>query len=194
MRRVLLLLPLLASGCASVAPAPVANPLFVPVADRDVVYDQVVAVIDSEFEIEREERVRLEGNVLTEGRIDTFPQTGSTIFEPWLSDSADGYEKLEGTLQSIRRWSTVRVIPTGDGFLIDLAVFKELEDVRRPQMATAGAATLREDTSLVRLEEVVTDQPINRGWIPLGRDAVAEQRLLQEIHARLGQLVIVPAR
>ncbi len=190
MRHVLLAFVLLLPGCATVAPMPVGNPMFVPLADRDLVWDQIVAVVDSEFEIEREDRVRLEGNVLTEGRIDTFPQVGSTIFEPWHHDSADGYEKLESTLQSIRRWAVVRVIPTGDGYLVDLAVFKELEDVRRPERSTAGAATLRYDDSLNRLEEAVTDRPIHRDWIPLGRDAVAEQRLLQEIHARLGHLAV----
>ena len=64
---------------------------------------QAVDAVDDYFRIEREERVRLIGGVLTEGRIDTFPIIGSTIFEPWRKDSTPGYEKVHATLQSIRR-------------------------------------------------------------------------------------------
>jgi hypothetical protein len=41
--------------------------------------DPAVDAVDDYFRIEREERVRLIGGVLTEGRIDTFPITGSTV-------------------------------------------------------------------------------------------------------------------
>ena len=45
------------------------------------------------------------GSTLTEGRIDTFPKPGATLLEPWDHDSADSYERLESTLQSIRRYA-----------------------------------------------------------------------------------------
>ncbi len=51
-------------------PAPaalLANPLRVPIADRDFAWDQIVAVIEEYFKVEHEERVRLAGDLLTEG-------------------------------------------------------------------------------------------------------------------------------
>ena len=68
-------------------PAPIENPLFVPPMDRELLWNQTVDAVDDYFRIEREERVRLIGGVLTEGRIDTFPTIGSTILEPWRRDS-----------------------------------------------------------------------------------------------------------
>src|SRR5688500_14480560 len=77
------------------APAgPIQNPLFLPPLDSEFVWNQLVDVVDDNFRIEREERVRLIGGILTEGRIDTFPTVGSTLLEPWRTDSTPGYEKL----------------------------------------------------------------------------------------------------
>ncbi len=98
------------------------NPLLIPLADPQMVWEGVVDVVDDYFKIEREEPVRLFGDTLTEGRLDTFHEVGTTWLEPWRYDSADGYERLESTLQSIRRRAQVRVIPAQvgdqrDGFL-----------------------------------------------------------------------------
>jgi len=182
------LVVIFASGCA-LGPNPVyqpnPNPMRVPPGDKDVLWDTVVDVVDDDFTIDREVRVRQEGEVLTEGRIDTFPEVGSTIFEPWRGDSADAYEKVESTLQSIRRQALVRVVPTGDGYLIDVTVFKELEDVRRPERATAGAALFRNDTPKPGKREPVGERVSALGWIPLGRDTALEQRILSKISTRL---------
>ena len=63
------------------------NPLFVPVSNQDWAWEQIVDVVDDYFRIERENRVQLVGNVVTEGRIDTFPQVGATWLEPHRPDS-----------------------------------------------------------------------------------------------------------
>ena len=161
------------------------NPLFVPAMDREFLWNQTVDAVDDYFRIEREERVRLIAGVLTEGRIDTFPLSGSTILEPWRKDSTPGYEKIHATLQSIRRRATVRVIPTEGGYLLDVAVQKELEDLDKPEHATAGGATLRYDGSLVRQEGAAGRFSVSQGWIPIGRDASLEQRMLADISERL---------
>jgi hypothetical protein len=77
----------------------------------------------------------------------------------------------------------VRVIPDQSGFLIDVAVFKELEDVLRPERATAGAATFRNDASLERFTEPVGGQAPTQGWIPKGRDTALEQAIIEELQA-----------
>ena len=161
------------------------NPLFIPPVDRELLWNQMVDAVDDYFRIEREDRVRLIAGVLTEGRIDTFPTIGSTMLEPWRRDSTPGYEKLHATLQSIRRRATVRVIPVEGGYLLDVVVQKELEDLDKPEHATAGEATLRHDGTIVRQEGAPGRFSVTLGWIPIGRDVTLEQRLLADISARL---------
>src|SRR4051794_13949462 len=79
-------------GSPFASPAPIQNPMFIPPIDREFLWNQTVDAIDDYFRIEREDRVRLIAGVLTEGRIDTFPTIGSTVFEPWRTDSTPGYE------------------------------------------------------------------------------------------------------
>jgi hypothetical protein len=183
------------SGCAApayqgafpeAAPALYANPTFAAATNHECLWETVVDVVDDYFRIKSEEPVRACGAVVTEGQLDTFFEVGSTLFEPWRHDSANAYEKLESTLQSIRRRAVVRVIPADRGFWIDVAVFKELEDVVTPYPGTAGSATFSHSASLNRVINPVSEQEINDGWIPLGRDTALEQRLLQDILARLG--------
>ena len=188
------------SGCAAgppyavpveqAAPVSFANPTFLPCANHEYVWESLVDVVDDYFAIEQEEPVRLVGNVMTEGRLDTFPAVGSTFFEPWRHDSANPYEKLESTLQSIRRRALVRVIPADRGFWVDVAVFKELEDVKSPTGSTTGSATFRYNTTLTRVVGPVQEQEIHEGWIPLGRDTALEQRILEQLLARFGSGVV----
>lgn len=163
----------------------VQNPLFVPVNDHEFVWNQVVDTIDDYFQIEREERVRIVGGVITEGRIETVPRAGATMFEPWRRDSTRGYEKLHATLQSIRRRASVRVMPVASGYSIEVSVFKELEDVDRPEHSTIGQSTRRHDGSLVRGDEQREETPATLGWIALGRDATLEQEILANLQSRL---------
>lgn len=183
------------AGADTGGPPPIENPLFVPALDREFLHNQAVDAVDDYFRIEREERIRLIGGVLTEGRIDTFPITGSTMFEPWRKDSTPGYEKLHATLQSLRRRALVRMIPTEGGYLLDVVVQKELEDLDKPEHATAGGATLRHDGTIVRQEGASGRYSTTLGWIPLGRDVTLEQRILADMRARLdlGHMAPLPA-
>lgn len=172
-------------GFAKAGAGAIQNPLFIPPIDRELLWNQTVDSVDDYFRIEREDRVRLIGGVLTEGRIDTFPTIGSTIFEPWRTDSTRGYEKLHATMQSIRRRATLRVIPVEGGYLIDVVVQKELEDLDKPEHATAGGATLRHDGTIVRQEGPPGRFSVTLGWIPIGRDVTLEQRILADISGRM---------
>lgn len=175
----------LALGGCLAPPPPCQNPSIMPPLNEDFVWDQVVDVVDDYFTIDNETRVKRVGDILTEGRLETFPEVGSTVFEPWRHDSADGYEKVESTLQSIRRRAQVRVIPAEEGYLVDVIVYKELEDVPRPEHATAGAAAFRNDSAPRGFDEPVGGQQYSLGWIPQGRDGALEQRILTDIRARL---------
>lgn len=158
----------------------------VAVVDRDWAWEQIVDVVDDYFRIEQERQVQLVGQVLTEGRIDTFPQLGATIVEPHRWDSVGRYNRWENTFQTIRRRATVRVIPDQSGYLIDVTVEKELEDLPQPESATAGAAVFRNDGSLPTVrEDPVSRTRLSPYWIRLGRDRPLEQQMLADIQTRL---------
>jgi hypothetical protein len=180
------------------------NTILVPPLNRDYVWDQIVDVVDDYFQIEQEDRVKPAGAEDTEGRIDTFPIPGATLLEPWRRDSVNFHDRLESTLQSIRRTGYVRVIPEhGTGYLVEVTVEKDLEDVPHPINGSAGASTFRYDTSLPRDTEFDADphripgdparpngpRTPTGGWIPMGpdgRDHDLEQVILARIQARLG--------
>ena len=163
-----------------------ANPLYVPVGNQDLAWEQIVDVVDDYFRVEREHRVQQIGNVITEGRIDTFPQVGATWLEPHRPDSVGWDNRWESTFQTIRRRAVMRVIPQQGGYLVEAVVNKELEDLPRPENATAGAASFRNDNSLPsRASEEVSRTRYSPNWIPLGRDIWVEQALLAEIRERV---------
>ena len=161
------------------------NPTFVPIADHRYVWETVIDVVDDYFpKIERQEPVRLIAGTLTEGRIDSYPQGSPTILEPWRRDSVGVRTRVENTLQSMRRRASLRVIPAEGGYWVEVVVIKELEDLARPEHATAGAATFRYDDSLVRVVNPITDRAVQAGWIPKGRDTLLEQRIVRHLQAR----------
>ncbi len=174
-------------------PPPQTNPALIPVVDHDLVWDKVVDVVDDYFQIAREDRVRLVGDLLTEGSIETYPRGSSTILEPWNHDTVNPYERWESTLQSMRRWAIVRVIPASGGFLVEVQVTKELEDVPTPEtgsVSLANSAALRNDDALQRVRNPVAGTPPTLGWFPVGRDPALEQVILADIHERLGGIPV----
>lgn len=176
------------------------NSAVIPPLDAELVWTKMVDTADDFFKVQSEQRVVFANGVPTEGRIDTFPQTGATILEPWRGDSVGWNERWESTLQSIRRIGGMRLVPDPGGWRVEVVVQKELEYVARPMRATAGGASFRNDDSLYRygtpmptLGQQVGDQPRpvaaptpNMGWIPLGRDALLEQKMLGRLLAKLG--------
>jgi hypothetical protein len=181
-------------------PTAARNAVVIPPLDAEVVWTTMVDVADDYFKVEAEQRVVFANGVPTEGRIDTYPQTGATVLEPWRGDSVGWNERWESTLQSIRRIGTMRLIPDPAGWRVEVEVDKELEYLTRPMRATAGGASFRNDDSLYRygtplptLGQAVGDQPRpvaaptpNAGWIPLGRDPLLEQRIIEKLVAKLG--------
>ena len=159
--------------------------VYLQAGNPDLLFDQMVDVLDDYFRIEREDRIRRVGSIITEGRIDTYPQVGATLLEPHRFDSIGWFNRLESTFQSVRRHAHVRLIPTEGGYMADVVVFKELEDVSWPEHTTAGAATFRYDAALDGESEDISGEPRSLGWIPQGRDTVLEQQIIAEIKERL---------
>ncbi len=167
--------------CESIDDLP--NPLPVPLCNPQFVMDEISDVLDDYFRISREQRMRVIDSVLTEGWIETHPRIGSSIAEPWFGDSQPGFEKLHATLQTVRRFAKIRVVPSQDQYWIDVQVYKELEDLPRPVGSGVTGQELRHDNS-INQDEDLWYQPANKGWIPLGRDIALEQAILAKIAAR----------
>ncbi len=165
----------------------VSNPLVVPMLDRWLVMDQISDELDDYFRIYREERIRIIDSVMTEGWIETHPRIGSTLLEPWHKDSTPGFEKAHATLQTVRRFAKVRVIPTGNNYAVDVKVFKELEDLEQPMGAAVSGQTIRHDNALDvdRLNPWLATR--REGWIPMGRDISLEQLILRNVQNRLAE-------
>ncbi len=166
-------------GCATFAPTAVApNPLPVPSADFESVWMACVTVLDDYFDIESENR--------RQRKIVTQPQIGATLVEPWNGDSVGFQERLEASLQTIRRFAIVTVNPTTTGtYAVKVEVYKELEDLIRPERQQAGRAVFDNEIPVNRAREVVGPLQIAYGWIPRGRDAKLEQVILAKIKTHL---------
>jgi hypothetical protein len=167
------------SGCAVTGlQAVTPNPLVVPNGEFEKVWKETVAVVDDYFEIASENR--LSHKIITEPRI------GATLLEPWYGDSVGFYERLESSLQTIRRFAIVSVDPApGGGWAIKVEVRKELEDLVKPDRQTAGRATFTDNFPVNRTREIVGPVPLPAQWIPRGRDPKLEGVILNRIRNAL---------
>jgi hypothetical protein len=167
----------------------ISNPLELPPAEDTFVWQQVVDVVDDYFRIAREQPVQNRDGLVLDGRLETAYRPGGSVFEPWRKDSTRGFERLQSTLQSIRRRAIVTVRPYAAAYQIEVIVQKDIEDTDRNQFAseTATSAAIRHDGTIVRKQDSIDDLPQTLGWIPLGRDAALEQTILRDIVGRITQ-------
>ena len=168
-----------AGGCALTGVRTVTpNPLLVPSADFETVWKATVAVLDEYFEIASENRLAR--------TIKTQPIQGATIVEPWHGDSVSLYDRLESTIQSTRRYAQVHVDPApGGGYVVKVEVFKELEDLVKPDRQTGGRAVFNDQFPVNRARDIVGPVPLPVGWIPRGRDTLLEQAILARLRDAL---------
>ncbi|HID22526.1 MAG TPA: hypothetical protein EYP14_09005 [Planctomycetaceae bacterium] len=162
-------------------PVVVSNPLFVPCPDQETVWERTVDVLHAyHFPVVRENRL--------EGVIETGYKVGSGVLEPWHYDSVGLEERVESSLQSIRRRVVINVAPADGGFLIGVEALKELEDAPGAMPNAPGAATFSENAPLRRNLGRVVERPDRHSeWIALGRDFRLEQSLLAAIQRSFGQ-------
>ena len=170
-----------AAGC--VAPGPrqsMSNPIFVPANNAEAVWERTVDVIHSyQFPIARENKL--------DGAIETKYKVGSGLLEPWQRDSVGTPNRLESSLQSIRRRAFVNVTPVNGGYLVGVQVFKELEDLAGLAANSPGGATFQESRPLQRDLNLVVGQSAPSGWIALGRDGDLEQAMLHSLQANFSK-------
>lgn len=167
---------------------PVSNPAHIGAVDSDFLWRQIVDAVDDFFHIDSEQPVRRDNMNWLEGRLVAYPDVSGTSFEPWRRESTRGFQRLQSTFQTIRRKATVRVIPETTGYLVDVQVMKEQEDVDQSQFATAGAASQRHDGTIIRNENQLRQLPVTLGWYEIGRDRELERRLMESILGRISNV------
>ncbi len=175
------LLGWLTTGCATIPGLRTVseNPLVVPSSDFETVWKASVVAVDEYFDIASERR--------EQRKIVTQPKTGATLLEPWEGDSVGFHERLESSLQSIRRIAFVTVDPAtnGQGWAVRVEVYKELEDLLQPDRQSMGRAVFNNIQTVNRSREVVGPVQIPGGWISRGRDTKLEQAIIAKIRAEL---------
>ncbi len=170
-------------GCASFGPrggssAVAENPLIAPSADFESAYNASIRAVDEYFDIATESREAR--------KIVTQPLPGATLIEPWHGDSVDFRERLESSLQTIRRFAIITINPApGGGQAIKVEVFKELEDLSKPERQNAGRSVFNSEFPVNRTREIVGPVPLPNGWIPRGHDVKLEQVILGRIRDEL---------
>jgi hypothetical protein len=174
----------LCTSCASsgfqAAPTASSNPIQITGTNQDVVWERVVDTIHTyKFLIARENKL--------DGRIETEYKVGSNLLEPWHGDSVGFDNRLESSLQSIRRRVFVSVTPIENGYLLGVEAFKEIEDVHTQSSTAPGGATFQQELSLRRDLNLVKEQSNPSGWIPRGRDPALEQDILESLQVAFSQ-------
>lgn len=191
----LLAASVLPAGCGSLAyrltsDVPqqyVPNPLELPAVADDFLWLQVVDTLDDYFRIARQQPVVNSQGLVLEGKIETSYKVAGSIFQPWQKDNTTSFERLQSTLQTIRRRAIVTVRPGASGYTIEVIVQKDLEDTDRTQHATESVIGAEKGQSRTHRADTFGESPQTLGWIPLGRDTSLEQAILKDIFGRVTQ-------
>jgi hypothetical protein len=174
---VALLLVTLISGCAStlVRDTPRTNGLLIPSSSVHSTWERAVSVLHrNHFLIARESKM--------EGVIETEYRAGSNILEPWHPDSVGLQNRLESTVQSIRRKVVISFGQNStDQMMVSVRVHKEIEDVPGPTATYAGGASFSESNVFDRDLDQVIGQSSPSRWLSRGRDPHLEARLVAQI-------------
>jgi hypothetical protein len=155
------------------------NPLFLPQGppSYNIVFGKVLDTVSDYFEIAYSNR--------QEGRIESFPRIAPGLLEPWRPGSPDLYQRTLASFQTIRHRAVVLLSAAADGgYFVDVKIYKELEDLDKPTLNTAGAASFRGLTTIERQFEVIDSTAYEPNWIPVGRDGrdtKLEQVILERI-------------
>jgi hypothetical protein len=136
-------------------------------------FERILDVIDDDFRIALASRY--------DGRIETAPRIAPGLEQPLKPGSPAIFERLLATCQTYRHRCFVLIQPAEGGYLVNVTVLKELEDLPNPTRETAGGAAFRSDHSIDREHQIVDPVVISQSWIPKGRDTAFEQKILRKI-------------
>ena len=173
---------LFAGGCAAMPPMAPGRPTptGVPGTITETTWEQTVNALHSfHFSIEKENRLA--------GTIQTGYLPGAGLLEPWHFDSVTLGDRIESSLQPIRRRALVTLTQLDTGIQVHVEVIKERKNPKGPTRHSPGVATYPGGQPLQRDLNVVVGGSTPPGWIALGRDAALEQAVLTAIVGRIGR-------
>ncbi len=187
----LLLLTCLTAGCsrkivAADNPAPLDTDLY------KTYFDTTVRVLrDNGYVIDR--------NDYRFGTITTLPQGSPTVFEVWNPQNTTGYQAVESTLADEQRRVAVTFTrpepdaadqhaapsdPGDPGYAIEVEVILERRQV--PTRYMTGSARRNVFSTLSAVPKDLADKGVTGNyWLPIGRDAYLEARLMKQINERV---------
>ena len=186
-----MLCALLLAGCAGgtsslrmagVTSLKAPNPLFVSTTNEEFLWERIVETLeDFNFAILEEDR--------QSGLIKTDYKVGANVFEPWHADSVGFKNRLESTLQSVRRRVAVTLIPSPQqaGYTVNIEAVKEFEDLPGVAANSPGGATFMNSRPLDRDLNLVVGQSAPSGWMWAGRDYLLEQSIAGQLSALLNR-------
>ncbi len=172
---------LLLTGLACQAPPPPDAPTVRRVAadSPEQVERLFVAAADTlrDHYLEPDRQDRLQG-VIT-----THPDTTANAFEIWRPQPDPAYYWWEANVHTIQRQTTVRIKPADgrDVYELDVQVDRFRHSIEERQIDNAAGA-LRLYSADAPTVSGLRERPSETAyWLPLGRDAFMEQRLVEAI-------------
>lgn len=184
----------LLTGCEAPAPTSEIPQRRVWISDRDAfINDTLTLLREHDFPPRRVDRV---GGVTVAG-----PTTSGQWFEFWRADSRGSYQSLESSLHTIRRTVTVRLAadptvaaapgastsPSSAGpHTVSVQVEKERYSATERQVTTPLSALAIYSDKLPTEQGVRASRSEGEHWVPLGRDPLLEDYLLEKIVDRSG--------
>jgi hypothetical protein len=182
---------LLSAGCQTMTPPPSVVRAQSPDTHNEMVlvtdapgpeayaflFERILDVIDDDFAIAFASRY--------DGRIETHPRLAPGLEQFFKEGSPDLHERLLASLQTYRHRCLVVLQPVERGYLINVTVLKELEDLPQPTRERGGGAAFRSDANVDRRLDLVDPAVISNVWIPKGRDYAYEQKILRKIRWRV---------
>lgn len=166
-------------GCQAPPPPNGPTDMVLQIPDREGFIDATLTLLrERDFPLERVDR--------EEGIAVTRPSTGKQWFEFWRPDSIGGYQLCESSIHTIRRIVTVRMVPEdpespGENYRVSVQVDKERYSAPERQVTTASGALAIYSERLPTTEGLLAARVEGEHWVPLGRDALFEAYLLEQI-------------
>lgn len=149
--------------------------------------DQLEPLWDATLSVLRKHDFLPDRQDRAQGVITTLPSTSRQWGEVWRHDLADNYSKVESSMHTVQRQVTVRFVKSPEWSLsVQVDVFRL--NVPESQITTASSAFQAFSGALPDTEgsQQISGVARGRNWVPKGRDAAMEDRLLNRILATAG--------
>ena len=167
-----------AGGCTTVAEGRFANPSTFTDTDAETAEAVATRVL---------RQLRFEPIIpqKSKGHVETKSVTGASWFEFWRKDTLGRMQVAEASLHTVRRRATVSISPSDGGSKVFVKVVKTRVSApgATPESfgSTFGVHDV-EDTDLMRRDAL---EATDYEWVPMGRDPLLEQYILERIHRAL---------